>query len=110
MKTCCLWAGGFERRALGKSFHLGFVFECLESYDADPGNDGYWEKLEEEIDDEALAEKAGKYVEFLIHLIPLEGEAPALELDSIGCLKWHARLLERCPLGLYSEEIESDLI
>ena len=103
----------FRESRPGEDMPNWLVYECLESYDADPGNDDFWERREKEMDDEQydlLAEKAGKYVEFLIHLTALDEDPPVPELYKSGSCKWHARSLKKCPIGLYSDAIESDLI
>lgn len=102
----------FRETRPGEDYPKWVIWECLESSDGDPGNEEYWEKLQTDMGDDqydTLREQAGKYVEFLIHLTPLTKEPPFPSFNSIGCLQWSGRLLDKCPYGLYSEDIESDL-
>lgn len=102
----------FRETRPGEDYPNWVIWECLESFDGDPDNEEYWAQVQAEMDDEqveTLQEQAGKYVEFLIHLTPFSTEPPFPGFNSIGCLQWTGRLPEKCPYGLYSEEIESDL-
>lgn len=47
-------------------------------------------------------EEGGSYVDFIVRLLPLEGEMaePALEED--GCLQWEFRKPDICPAGIRS--------
>ncbi len=103
----------FRETRPDEDFPQWLIHQCLESYDYDPDNDEYWEKQAEEMDEEQwdeLNEKAGKFVEFLIQLSPLKEEPQIPNLYKSGACKWNSRLLKKCPIGLYSEDIESDLI
>lgn len=102
----------FRETRSGEDYPNWVTWECLESSDGDPGNEEYWGKVQQDMGEdqyETLREQAGKYVEFLIHLTPLTQEPPFPGFNSIGCLQWSGRLLDKCPYGLYSEEIISDL-
>ena len=102
----------FRQTRPGEELPNWLIYECLESYDADPENEKYWEERAQEMDDEQrdeLLDQAGKYVEFLIQLSPLQKDPLPPELYESGACKWNTRLLTTCPIGLYSEAIESDL-
>lgn len=102
----------FRKTRPGEDFPPWLTYQCLESYDTDPEHEEFWEKWSEDMDEKAwedLREKAGKYVEFLVQLSPLMEDIPAPEVYASGACLWNARRIERCPSGLYSEDIESDL-
>ena len=103
----------FRETRPSEDFPQWLIYQCLESYDYDPDNEEYWEKLAEGMDEDQwdeLSEKAGKFVEFLIQLSPLKEEPLVPDLYKSGACKWNSRLLTKCPTGLYSENIESNLV
>ena len=71
----------FRETHSGEDYPPWIIYQCLESYDADPENEVFWAEYQESMDDaqeEALRSQAGKYVEFLVHLTPLVIDPPPL--------------------------------
>jgi hypothetical protein len=48
----------------------------------------------------------GSYVDFIVRLAPLTGDAPGPELEEGGAVKWEFRKPDICPIGIRSDFVD----
>ena len=77
------------------------IYEACDNYDADTEEHykSYWEDRTADIDTDDLS----KYVDWVFHLTPLEGEGVYSDSEDTGFMKWERRVLDKAPTGLATE-------